>query len=293
MRAEEKSKEILWFEQNVRAGTIRKAGEADYSAEVKKRNELEAKIAKYEETFKTLRSQLNNDVAGDSTAGYLGLGAALECGAWDVLQALIDSGDSIAALQEKPALCIQDAYKNAIKKANVALQEAKQAGCPSLEDIAKGEFKKAGKALVAEARAFLTEFDWGTFGSAIWNGITLDGSAAMDDLKKLANDRPKNACESVQKMINTYESYVKLVDEFLAEIPRLMSAKKDLKTTFDKDSVKGELYVYTDPKTGKKFLFEKNGDKIASVSGVTKGCIPMPAKSKRFQFTAKTSRTDC
>ena len=34
VRAEEKSKEIQWFEKNMRAGYIKKAGEADYSAEI-------------------------------------------------------------------------------------------------------------------------------------------------------------------------------------------------------------------------------------------------------------------
>ncbi len=276
-------KEMDWFEKQRNAGNIRVAGDADTREEVNKRNELAAKIKKYEETFKTMRSKLNDDVLGDSTVGYLSLSSALECGAWDALQVLVDSSDSFEELQKRPATCIKTAYEEAIKKANEALAEAKKGECPKISDILKGEGGNAWKAIKAEARAFVTEFDWSTFGSAVWNTITLDGSEAMKDLKKLVDDRPEDACQSIEKMIKTYQSYVKLVDEFVAEIPQLMSAKKDFKTTLDMGSIKGELYVYTDPKTGKKFLFEKNGDTIASVSGVTKGCIPMPAKLAESQ----------
>lgn len=320
VRAEEKSKEIQWFEKNMRAGTIKKAGEADYSAEVQKRNELEAQIEEVQDIFNRASVTLTFKNSGGVALRYVDAIDVTKCNFLTTLSTFIGGLDSVLGTStdasmflDTPAKCVKKAFQNASDKAKQDLAVLQKAGCPSISDHGKdaldnlgdalgeiwnGHWRSAGKkiksaagaslnfvkGIYTEVSAFATSFDWGTLGKMGVDIVKFNGSGAKEKWNKLVSDRPKNVCESVEYLISAYDEFLTFVDEVVKKATSLRQLKVNLKTTLDINAVnKGELYVYTDPNTGKKFLFEKQGDTIISVSGVTKGCIPMPAKLSESQ----------
>ncbi|MBO5442972.1 MAG: hypothetical protein J6A33_04205 [Alphaproteobacteria bacterium] len=323
VRAEEKSKEIQWFEKNMRAGYIKKAGEADYSAEIQKRNELEAKIKKTQDLFDLAYNTFSFKGGGAGALKYVNAGEWAKCGLKkglsDFISGLGKLGDSIGLSTDtelflkQPVACTEELFNDALKKAQQDLTLLQKAGCPSISDHGKsylknlkgmakdiwhGNWRNAGKkfldatddglafldSVYTEVTSFATSFDWNTLGNMGLDLVKLNGSGAKEKWNKLVSDRPDNVCEAVEYIIDGYKDFLTFVQKLIPMTKELYDLKKNLKTTLDISAVnKGELYVYTDPKTGKKFLFEKQGDTIVSVSGVTKGCIPMPAKLSESQ----------
>lgn len=318
VRAED-SNEIKWFKENLRSGTIRKAGEADYSAEIEKHNKLEAEVKKAREIYAQAKATFDFKGTGAVFLRYVDPKKWASCGMDKALEgAMTMTGalDLAADFLENTVSCVDTVFEDAIKKAQDDLAVLKQANCPTLlekgvasykdylENLGgaawqalQGNFRNAGKklsqaakdvkemysTLLTEFTSFATSFNWKTFGKMTVDIVTFNGSGASDKFKKLLDDKPSSLCESVEYIIASYEEFRSFNKNLVPQLKRLSNLKKDLAVTLDMSSVKGELYVYVDPKTGKKFLFEKNGDTITSAVGVTKGCIPMPAKLAETQ----------
>ena len=318
VRAEDSS-EIKWFKENLRSGTIRKAGEADYSAEIDKHNKLEAEVKKARGIYAKAKITFDFKGTGSVFLRYVDPIKWASCGVDKALEgAMTMTGalDLAADFLENTVSCVDTVFEDAIKKAQDDLAVLKQANCPTLLEkegasyksylknlggaawqALQGNFRNAGKklsqaakdvinmysTLLTEFSAFATSFEWKTLGEMTIDIVNLNGSGASDKFKKLLNDKPDTLCESVEYIIASYEEFRSFNKNLVPQLKKLSNLKKDLAVTLDMSSVKGELYVYVDPKTGKKFLFEKNGDTITSAVGVTKGCIPMPAKLAESQ----------
>lgn len=68
---------------------------------------------------------------------------------------------------------------------------------------------------------------------------------------------------------------IKNLEQFDSIVDRLIPIKLELKSL---GKIGKETYIYIDPKSGDKVYFEKDGDTLTTVSGITIGCIPLPVK---------------
>ncbi len=316
VRAGEKGMD--WFEQNTKAGYITKAGDADYRAEIDKHNKLQAEVDKIKDFYRSAKTVFVGKGMGAGFQSYVDLKEWLACGLDRVLEDVVSMVglESFAeAKLEDSVSCINKVMSDAISKGQEDLKAMQALGCQSIEQadqeswesakdsvkelfkgnwrIAASKAKNSAKALgneikyiYREVNAFVTNFN-STIKEPLVNlakdMVTLNSSGAKANWQKLIDARPKNVCESIQYILTAYDGYITENKNLVPTLKKLYSLKKDLAVTLDMSSIKGELYVYTDPKTGKKFLFEKNGDTITSAVGVTKGCIPMPAKLAETQ----------
>ena len=93
-----------------------------------------------------------------------------------------------------------------------------------------------------------------------------------EEIIKLRNQGKNGAADKWQKALDAYKDYIEAWKPYA-------EAEKQLSTMYNPDDVTGEdeVYYYT-TKNGDRVYFIKNGDSYESISGVTKGCIPLPAK---------------
>lgn len=233
-----------WIKLNLRDGTIKADGTAEYNEMIKERNEVVRKIKELEKHYETTKDIIAQGVLAETVLGELKVKDAIGEVVKRISSFIFDPNEMDIDTQNEDADSLIKLYNEAIAELN--------------DKIAKMKAQKNSDGSDGCMGSQYIQTSSGQYGAnGYWQKI----------------DR----CEGLRADIKRIQDRIDWVKRFKIFVSKIAPLRQKLAVLPEPGGLKGESYVYTTPK-GQKILFEKDGDTIRTVGGVSGGCIPMPAK---------------